>query len=180
MSAPAADPAADPQETPVRAAVFATVAEAEIAVERLHAAGFTDAEISVICSDDAKEAHFRKFEHEDQAGEHTATAAAAGGSLGLILGGFAALAGLTAATGGLALVGAGAVAGAGGIAGSLVGAMLTRGEEGELADFYDQAVREGQLLVGVEAHGPDAAAKLAAAEAVFADLHSRSITLRDG
>ena len=177
---PAEQSAADDfsEDTPVRAAVFATVEQAEAAVARLHEAGFTDEHISVICSDDAKEAHFRRNEHEDQAGAHTATAAAAGGTLGLLLGGFAALAG-TLATGGLALVGAGAVAGAGGVAGSLIGAMLTRGEEGELADFYDQGVREGHLLVGVEAGGRDAPAMLAAAETVFRDLGSRPVTLRD-
>ena len=174
------DPTAaeDARERPVCAAVFDTVAEAETAVERLHGLGFTDAEISVLCSDDTKEAHFRRQEHEDPAGEHTAESAAAGGAVGLLLGGFAAIAG--AATGGLALVGAGAVVAAAGATGAFAGAMLTRGEEGELADFYDQGVREGSLLVGVEAGGANAAARLAKAEALFRELNARPVRLRHG
>ena len=175
----AAEDREDAEDRPIVAAVFATVEEAEVAVERLHAAGFTDAEISVLCSDETKEAHFRRQEHEDPAGEHTATAAAAGGTLGLVLGGFAVVAGATL-TGGLALVGAGAVVGAGGAAGALIGAMLTRGEEGELADFYDQGVREGQLLVAAEAHGGGAADRIAEAERLFGELGVRSVRLRHG
>ena len=170
--------AADAEDRPVCCAVFATVPEAEAAVERLHGLGFDDRAISVLCSDDAKEAHFRRQEHEDPAGEHAATAAAGGGAMGLLLGGFAALAG--AATGGLALVGAGAIAGAGAATGAFAGAMLTRGEEGELADFYDQGVREGQLLVGVEATGPNAAAQLASVEEMFRELGARPVRLRHG
>ena len=176
---PRNDAGRDAAGRPICAAVFATVPGAETAVGRLHELGFTDAEISVLCSDETKEAHFRRQEHEEPAGEHAATAAAAGGTLGLLLGGFAAVAGATL-TGGLALVGAGAVVGAGGAAGSLIGAMLTRGEEGELADFYDQGVREGQLLVAVEVHGPAAGDRLAAAERAFADLGARAVRLRHG
>ena len=132
----------------------------------------------MLCSDEQKEAHFRRFEHEDPAGDHTPEAAAVGGLGGLLLGGAVAAVGV--ATGGLALIAAGALAGAGGIAGSFVGVMLTRGGEGELADFYDQAVREGRLLVGVEAHGAGAAAKLAAAEAVFAEAGAEVVRLEEG
>ncbi len=176
MTAPADVPS--PDETPVRAGVAPDVATADRLTDRLLDAGFTTAEISVLCSDEVKEAHFRRFEHEDPAGDQTPQAVAAGGVAGLLIAG--AMASFAAATGGLAVIGAAAVAGAGGVSGSLIGAMLTRGSEGELADFYDQAVREGQLLVGVEVHGPNAAARLAQAEAVFAAEDVRVIALSDG
>jgi len=180
MAAPAASPndAVDPGNTPVRATIVPDVETADRLIDRLAEAGFTVAEISVLCSDEVKEAHFRRFEHEDPAGDHSAEAAVAGGVGGLLVAG--AVGAIGAATGGLAVIGAAAVAGAGGVFGSLIGAMLTRGSEGELADFYDQAVREGQLLLGVEVHGDDAAARLATAEEVFATEGLQSVPLEDG
>ncbi|QDT17077.1 hypothetical protein [Alienimonas californiensis] len=181
MSAPVSPSSAapaSPEDLPVRAALVSEVAAANRVVERLQDAGFSVKEITVLCSDEVKEAHFRRFEHEDPAGDHAAEAATAGGVAGLLLAG--AVAAFGAATGGLAVIGAAAVAGAGGISGSLIGAMLTRGGEGELADFYDQAVREGQMLIGVEVHGAGAAARLKAAEEIFAAEGVQSISLSDG
>jgi uncharacterized protein YcfJ len=167
-------------EKPVRAGIFSTVAEADRAVTDLIAAGFTRDEISVICSDDAKEAHFRKFEHEQPAGAHTESAAVAGGAIGAILGGLAGLAGV-AATGGIGLLAAGAIlASAGGLTGTFVGAMMTRGVEKEVADFYDQEVRRGKLLVSVEVHGPQAAARLARAAAILAQDGTQPFPLPEG
>ncbi|NNJ27139.1 hypothetical protein [Alienimonas chondri] len=178
--AAAADQAADAnaEAIPVRAAVVAEVEAADRLIDRLAEAGFTVAEISVLCSDEVKEAHFRRFEHEDPAGDFTPQAIASGGVTGLLVAG--AVAAVGAATGGLAVIGAAAVAGAGGISGSFLGAMLTRGNEGELADFYDQAVREGQILIGVEVHGPRSAARLAKVEEIFAAEGVRSLSLADG
>ena len=179
MSAPAApSPDSRAAETPVRAAVVPDVETADRLIERLAGAGFTVAEISVLCSDETKEKHFRRFEHEDPAGDHTPQAAAAGGIAGLLIAGTVAAVG--AATGGLAVIGAAAIAGAGGAFGSLAGAMLTRGGEGELADFYDQAVREGQLLVGVEVPGEHPADRLALAEAAFAAEGLKPLSLEHG
>ena len=164
----AAPPAHEPipaDEPVIVAAVYADLPRADAVVDALRAAGYTTAEISVVCSDEAKEEHFRRFDHEDPAGDHAGGAAAVGGVLGLAAGGVAALAAL--ATGGLALVGAGAIAGAGAVAGSFLGVMLTRGEEGALSDFYDQAIREGQLLIGVELSGDDRDRRVAGADALF-------------
>ena len=66
------------------------------------------------------------------------------------LGGLAALTGIVA-TGGVGLAAAGAILGAG-VTGSFIGAMLTRGVEKEAADFYDQELRRGQILVVVDDH----------------------------
>jgi hypothetical protein len=167
-------------QKPVRAAIFSTVGAADQAVSRLAAAGFTNQEISVICSDEAKEAHFREFQHEDPAGAHTGNAALAGGAIGATLGGLAALAGIVA-TGGIGLAATGAIlASAGGLSGTFVGAMLTRGVEKEIADFYDQEVRHGKLLVSVEVHGPEAPARLAEASAILAESGAQPLPLTEG
>ena len=159
----------DARHRPVRAAVFDEVEAADRAVANLLAAGFAPGQISVVCSDAAKRHHFAGLHEEEPAGAHTAEAAAAGGAIGLSLGGLAALSGIVA-TGGVGLAAAGAMLGAG-VTGSFIGAMLTRGVEKEAADFYDQELRRGQILVVVEdtsdhPHLDDADRAMAAAGAV--------------
>lgn len=133
---------------PVRAAVFDDVESADRAVAGLLAAGFSGKQISVICSDGAKRQHFAGLHESEPSGSHTAEAATAGGAIGLALGSLAALTGVVA-TGGIGLAAAGAILGSG-VTGSFIGAMLTRGVEKEAADFYDQELRRGQILVVVE------------------------------
>ena len=103
-----------------------------------------------MCSDETKERYFQEFEHQEPAGTYTATAAITGATIGALLGG-ASVVVASAATGGVALLAAGPItAWAGGVAGGLVGAMMTRGVEKELANFYQQAVVDGQILVAAE------------------------------
>lgn len=166
-------------ETPYRAGVYRRVRDAEQAVHRLLAEGFSKQQISVICSDEARERHFKEFEQEP-AGASTPAAAATGATIGAALGGLTALA-AGAATGGVALVVAGgAAAWTGGVLGGFLGAMMTRGGEKEPADFYQQAVKEGNLLVAVEVDGPDAEWMLARAERVFAETGAESFPLTEG
>ena len=80
---------AEKQTRSVRAGVFSTVTATEEAVSRLLAAGFTPPQITVICSDETKERHFREFEHQEQAGSNTPAAVATGGAIGATLGGLA-------------------------------------------------------------------------------------------
>jgi hypothetical protein len=131
--------------------IFTTVEDARRAVNGLLADGFTKDKVTVVCSDQTKERYFREFEHQEPAGTFTPTAAIAGGTIGALLGGATVVASAVA-TGSLALWAAGPItAWAGGVAGGLVGAMMTRGVEKELANFYQQAVLEGQILVAAEA-----------------------------
>jgi uncharacterized protein YcfJ len=168
------------QSRPVRVGVYDTIDEAEQAVSQLLTAGFTKDEITVICSDPAKERHFKEFEHQDAAGEHTAEAATTGGAIGATLGGLTALVGVVA-TGGIGLVAAGAIgAWAGGVVGGLVGAMVTRGFEKEAADFYDQAVVEGRILVAAENHGPRQDEMLAKASGILSRAGAEPLPLREG
>ncbi|MBI3862336.1 MAG: hypothetical protein HY290_10620 [Planctomycetia bacterium] len=171
--------AAVPQQR-VTAGVFSDLATADRAVSGLLQTGFTPAQITVICSDEAREQHFRKFEHQEPAGAHAGMGSAAGAGIGAAIGGLAAIA-VGAASGAVPLVIAGAAGiAAGSGAGAFVGAMTTRGDEKEVSNFYDQAVREGQILVSVEDHGPGHEARLARAAKVIADAGAKPIPLPEG
>jgi hypothetical protein len=160
---------AEKKERPVRIGVFSDINNAEDAVRALLAAGFTQSQITVVCSDKTVQHHFERFHHRDPAGTHTAATAMVGGGIGALLGGVTAAA-IGAATGGVALLAAGGLAlGAGGVVGTLIGALMSRGVEEGIADYYDQAVQAGKILVAVEAHGDNAVRSLADAERIFAD-----------
>jgi hypothetical protein len=166
---------------PLRAGVFSLLTEADEAIHRLLAAGFTKDEITVVCSDESKERYFREFEHQDPAGTYTPAAAAIGSSIGAALGGITVAVGL--ATGGLPLIiigGASMMTGA--VLGGFLGAMATRGVEKEAANFYNQAVLAGQLLVVVECHGEDADARLARAERILSEAGAETepVALAEG
>jgi hypothetical protein len=160
--------------------IFDTVDQARSAVQRLLASGLSRDQITVVCSDETKERYFREFEHQHPAGTFTPTATIAGGTIGALLGGLTVVASAIA-TGSLALWAAGPItAWAGGVAGGLVGAMMTRGVEKELANFYQQAVVAGQILVAAEDHGPDRTRTLAAAARILADSGAQPLPLPEG
>lgn len=162
------------------AGVFSEIDDARRAVQGLLDAGFTREHVSVLCSDETKELYFKEFEHQDPAGTHTPTAAIVGGTIGAALGGVAVIASAVA-TGSLALWAAGPItAWAGGVAGGLVGAMMTRGIEKELANYYQQAVVQGQILVAAEDQGPDREASLARAAQILAEAGALPVELSEG
>ena len=168
-------------ERPTRAGVYTTVTEAEEIVGRLLAAGFSVDQITVICSDDVKERHFRAFEHEDPAGRNTPVAASIGGAIGATVGGLAVTtAGVATGNMPLALSGGAAGVFTGGILGGFLGAMMTRGIEKEAADFYDQAVVDGNILVAVEVHGDGAEESLARAERILGEAGAKPVPLSEG
>jgi len=165
---------------PVRAGVFLDLPAADTVVQRLLAAGFSKEEITVICSDEAVEKHFRRYEHQDPAGALTANTVAKGTTVGAAVGGLVGIA-VGAATGTVPLLIAGAAGLSGGSAmGGFLGAMLTRGEEKELANFYDQAVRGGRILIGVEVHGPNSQPRLDKAAKIIADGGAEAVPLPEG
>lgn len=165
---------------PIRVGVYPTIQAADCAVQNLLKAGFSSEHISVLCSDQTKEAHFRGFEHEEPAGSFTPTAVAVGGAIGAALGGLTILAGAVT-TAGLGLLAAGGIAAwTGGVVGGLIGAMTTRGVEPEVADFYDQAVTAGKILVAVEDHSEAQRQNLERAEQVLAACGAEPIALPQG
>src|SRR5262245_3571945 len=171
---------AERQSQPIRAAVFSTVEETKEAVSRLLAAGFSNDQITVICSDDTKERHFRDFEHQEMAGSNTPAAAAAGGAIGATLGSLATGA-VGLAIGGVPLIVAGGIGlMAGAVWGGFIGAMMTRGIEKEAANFYDQEVQEGKLLVTVEQTKAAAHPTLNEAERILAEAGAQPLPLTEG
>lgn len=168
------------QNLPLEAGVFNSVDDARQAVHGLLNAGFTAEQITVVCSDEAKERYFHEFDHQQPAGTHTPRAAAAGGTIGAVLGGLTVV-GSALATGSLALWAAGPItAWAGGVAGGLMGAMMSRGVEKELANFYQQSVLNGQILVAAEDHGPSSDQHLAEAASVLASAGAQPLQMTDG
>jgi len=164
---------------PIRAAVFASLAAVEQAIKELLDAGFTKDEITVVCSDEAKERHFLEFEHQKPAGSRTPLAAIAGSALGASLGGVTLAAGF--ATGGVTLIvigSAGLMTGT--VLGGFLGAMMTRGVEKEIANFYDQEVGEGNLLVAVECHRPRGELLLDRAEQILSASGAKPLPLPEG
>jgi len=167
-----------PEKRPVRAGVYSTIDSASDAVDQLRDAGFTSDQISVVCSEEHAQEHFGKYT-EEPSGSHTGPAlsyAAAAGGLGL--GGAAAVSTLVLSSG-TALVVVGAFAGLA-ITGTLVSLFATRGVEKEVADFHDQALQGGDLLVAVEVHGDDADAWLAKADEVFRATGAKPLPLAEG
>ncbi len=138
---------------PIHMAVYDDVPTAAAAVHDLREAGFSPKEISVLCSDEHRERLFQEYNHEQPAGSHSEDAVQKAGLAAAGLGGAAVLTGLLTSAG-TAIFAIGAFAGIAAI-GTFVALMLTRGTEKELADYYDQAVTEGKILVGVETDDPD-------------------------
>ena len=159
-------------DKPVRAELYDTVAQAERAVPNLLAAGFKQDEIGVACSTKCKDRFFPDVAASVQSGSAPGKSAAAGGAIGASIGGLA-LAATSIATGGVPLLAAGMVLVAGGaIAGTFAGTMATFGYEREVAEEYEQAIRDGKVLVTVQAvEVPDEhnAERVAAAERILAE-----------
>jgi hypothetical protein len=167
-------------ERPLRVGIFRTIEGAESAVAELLNVGFSKDQISVMCSDQTKEKYFRAFDHQPVAGTTAPTTAVAGGVIGATLGGLGVVA-AALATGGIALWAAGPIsAWAGGVYGGLVGAMTSRGVEKELANYYQQAILDGKILVAAEDKGPNQRQMLAKAALALAMAGAEPMPLGEG
>ena len=171
----------DQPERKFRIGVYDDVANADRAVAGLLAAGYAKEEISVVCSDEARERLFRDFDHEEPAGTETPRRALAGGITGTAIGALLGAA-TVVATGGLSLVVIGSMLGTGALFGTFVGAMTSRGVENEVADYYDQAVRRGKILVAAEPDEDrdDMRQRLATAERVLREAGAEPVPLPEG
>jgi outer membrane lipoprotein SlyB len=166
---------------PVRVGVFGSVTAADAAIVRLLNAGFSKSELIVVAPRAIKD-HFHELHASEPGGEHAARSATTAGTIGGIIGGVIAAAALIG-TGGGALVIAGpliAASSAGVIAGGFIGAMMSRGFDKEAATFYDQAVQEGKILVGVQCEETNQRDRLALAERVLAEAGADPLPLREG
>jgi phage tail tape-measure protein len=159
----------------LRAGVFSSVEQAQKAVSGLLSAGFNREQITVVTSDARKAAVFHEFEHQEPAGANTPAAMAAGGAIGATVGGIATGA-VGVATGGIPLIVAGGIGlMAGAVWGSFIGAI-----EKEAANFYDQEVQRGKLLVTVDECPRENGPTLADAERVLVEAGAAPLPLPEG
>lgn len=129
----------------------------EKAYKSLKDRGYTDEEINLMMSDKTRETWFDGNDDSElgsKALEGAGAGSAIGGTLGAIIGGIAAI-GTNVLIPGLGLIVAGPIAaalagaGAGGLTGGLVGALIGSGIPEERAVIYDEGVRNGGAVVGV-------------------------------
>jgi len=133
--------------------IYKTRSQAEQAVDRLMAAGFTNNDISVLLPDTTSS---KEFAHEKntKAPEGTATGVATGGVVGGTLGLLAGI-GALAIPGVGPLIAAGPIMGAlaglgvGGAVGGLIGALVGMGIPEYEAKRYEGRIKEGGILLSV-------------------------------
>lgn len=137
---------------------------AEAAVDAVLKRGYTRDDISVLMSDATRNKEFAL-----QTRTHAVDGAGIGGAVGGAVGAIAAViaaVGTTLVLPGLNLVIAGPIAaalagaGAGGATGGLIGALIGAGIPEHRAKVYDAGIREGGILIGIEARNEDDTDKL--------------------
>jgi len=168
-------------DEPIRAAVFHQVEHAARAVDELAEHGFTAEQITVVCSDREVERQFRRFEHQEPAGYYSRSAVVGGAVFGASFGIVIAIVMAIVAEAGAFVLGLMMLCGmTGAVFGGFLGEMMTRGLERELANFYDQEVQPGDILVAAEDHGERAVQHLEEAEYVFEHAGVKPIKLCEG
>ena len=140
--------------------MFTDKDSANRAYTNLRERGYSDNDIHLIMSDDTRKKHFAnevvKTELGSKAAEGAGTGSAIGGTLGAIAGAVAAI-GTTLLIPGLGIVIAGPIAaaaagaGAGGLTGGIIGALVGSGIPKERAVVYEQGVKDGHIVMGVNA-----------------------------
>lgn len=157
--------------------IFSNRASAELAVDQLVASGYARDDISVLMSDATRGREFGITE-DSKAPEGAAAGAALGGVLGAIAAGLISI-GIIAIPG-IGLVAAGPIiaalagAGAGGAAGGLIGALVGAGIPEHEAQFFNEELEKGGILVGVYSHND----RVDAAKEIFRTAGADSVTSR--
>lgn len=140
--------------------MFRNREDAERAYKSVRDRGYNDDDINVLMSDKTRDSWYsdEDYANETELGskaiEGTGVGSAVGGTLGAIIGGIAAI-GTSVLIPGLGLVVAGplaaalAGAGAGGLTGGLVGALIGSGIPEERAKIYEEGVKDGGVVFGV-------------------------------
>jgi len=143
---------------PIQLGVFDNVDAAKQAVEALRQSGFSPDSITVITANEAYASEFdEQLKDQYAPGSQTNKALQNAGLTSLAVGAAAVGAGLVTSAG-TAVMLVGAASGFA-LAGTFAAVMMTRGAEGELADYYDQAVVQGRILVGTETESDELRSK---------------------
>lgn len=131
--------------------------------------GYTKDDVNLLMSDETRNKYFKnegevvETELGSKALEGAGAGSAIGGTLGAVIAGIAAI-GTSVVIPGLGLIVAGplaaalAGAGAGGLTGGLVGALIGAGIPEERAKLYDEGVRNGGIVMGVNPRNDEDAA----------------------
>jgi hypothetical protein len=166
--------------------VFRDRYDAERAFDYMHSKGYLDSEIDVLMSDKTRSAFYPTAEKEDRhpAGTKATEGMAVGGALGTAVG--ATLAAVVVAGTSVVLPGLGIVifgplstalaglagAGAGAITGGIVGALVGAGITEQNAQAYEDALRNGGVVIGVTPRNTDDAEDI---ERVFKDYNGENV-----
>jgi uncharacterized protein YjbJ (UPF0337 family) len=145
--------------------MFSDRDSAERAYSSVRSRGYTDDDVNVLMSDKTRDSWFSDDVDNDtalgsKALEGAGAGSAIGGTLGAIIAGIAAI-GTNVVLPGLGLIVAGplaaalAGAGAGGLTGGLVGALIGSGIPEDRAKLYDEGIRNGGLVMGVNPRTPE-------------------------
>lgn len=145
-------------ENQMLSGMFSDRADAETAYSSMKDRGYNDDDISVMMSDQTRDSWYADGDADTELGskalEGTGVGSAVGGTLGAIIGGIAAI-GSNLVLPGVGLIVAGplaaalAGAGAGGLTGGLVGALIGSGIPEERAALYEEGVKNGGVVFGV-------------------------------
>lgn len=144
-------------------ATFKTYTAAQHALLSLEADGFTEGQISVLVADKSKGQSFN-IEEASKVPEGAAVGDLAGGIIGAIAAGLTTVGSLVAPGIGILAVGPIVAAFAGGAAGAatggLIGALVGLGIPEHEAKRYENELKEGAVLVAVEADSDDRAERV--------------------
>lgn len=131
---------------------------AENAYNSIRTRGYNDDDVNLLMSDDTRSSWFGNDADDsalgDKAMEGAGAGSAIGGTLGAVIGAIAAI-GTNVVLPGLGLVVAGPIvaaltgAGAGGLTGGLVGALIGAGIPEDRARQYEEGVKNGGVVLGV-------------------------------
>lgn len=144
---------------------------AEAAYNAAYARGYAKDDVNLVMSDETRQRHFpgttagKETELGNKAAEGAGIGGAIGGTVGAVLAAIAAV-GTSLALPGLGLVIAGplaaavAGAGAGAASGGLIGALIGWNIPEERVKHYEEGVKQGGILLGVEVRSDEDAAHL--------------------
>ena len=137
---------------------------AERAYGSLTSRGYSKDDVNLLMSDETRKKHFtedgRETELGTKAAEGAGKGAAIGGGIGATLAAIAAI-GTSVALPGLGLIVAGplvaglAGAGAGGATGGIIGALIGAGIPEERVKHYEKGLKEGGIVMGVNARSDE-------------------------
>ncbi|WP_417451104.1 hypothetical protein [Kordiimonas sp.] len=143
-------------------ATFKTAVAVRQAILELEAAGFTEKQLSIVAADNSIGQSFN-VERESKAAEGGAIGGVTGGVIGAIAAGLAAVGSVVIPGVNLVvygtLVAAAAGAGVGAAAGGLAGSLIGLGIPEFVAKRYEDEIKDGAILVVVEAEDSDEAKK---------------------